>query len=211
LQASIFKHGQLEEIAYEVMGAEELYAEFFFCRLIGELEVFCADNEKSVHDCMVRLRKKLASGNVAFSLQASNVVITSNSVVGFSDSAMMGELLSVASGVDAPVKSKKAVVATEFEVMRLRLILKHSKDVGEENLPRNAPTVTVDKTNGRNFQSNFSFSFLNLRFRFRLNLSFKPVQNPIENRRPEHVTSNDQCDFALRHPGGECLPNFAAA
>jgi Ufm1-specific protease 2 len=152
LQASIFKHGQLEEIEYEVMGAEELYAEFFFCRLIGEMEVFCADNEKSVHECMVRLRKKLASGNVAFSPQASNVVVTSNSVAGFSDAAKMGELLGAVSGGNAPAKSKKATVATEFEVMRLRLFLKHSKDVGDENVARNAPVVTVDKTNCKNLQ-----------------------------------------------------------
>jgi Ufm1-specific protease 2 len=59
LQASIFKHGQLQVIEYDVMSVEELYSEFFFCRLIGELDVFCACSEKSVHECMVTLRKKV--------------------------------------------------------------------------------------------------------------------------------------------------------
>ena len=59
LKASVFKHGQLQEIAYEVTEDEELFKDFFVARLQCDLQVICDENEKSIRDSMQNLRKRV--------------------------------------------------------------------------------------------------------------------------------------------------------
>lgn len=61
LQASVYKHGNLEGIKFDIMPEEDLYNEFFFARLQCYLELNCDKTEKSIADNMFNLRKKVNS------------------------------------------------------------------------------------------------------------------------------------------------------
>lgn len=61
LRASLFKHGQLEDIRFDVMNEEDLWAEFIHARLECNLEVICSEDEKSVKTSMQNLRKHVSS------------------------------------------------------------------------------------------------------------------------------------------------------
>jgi hypothetical protein len=77
------------------------------------------------------------------------------------EDAKMVELLSVANkhaNEDAPKSKTKQIAATEFEILRLQLFLKHSKDAADEGLVKSAPTVTIDKMNGKHSIPFRSFS-----------------------------------------------------
>lgn len=57
LRASLFKHGQIEDIPFDVMYEDELWTEFIHARLECNLEVICSEDEKSVRTSMQNLRK----------------------------------------------------------------------------------------------------------------------------------------------------------
>lgn len=59
LRASLFKHGQLEDISFTVMSEEDLWAEFIHARIQCSLEVICASDVKSVKNSMQNLRKQV--------------------------------------------------------------------------------------------------------------------------------------------------------
>lgn len=62
LRASLFKHGQLEQIAFEVVDEARLRREFVYTRLSCVLEVRCAETEAAVRKAMQALRVKVGLG-----------------------------------------------------------------------------------------------------------------------------------------------------
>lgn len=57
IRASLFKHGQMEDIQFDIMDEETLWAEFVHSRVQCNLEVICPEDEKSVKASMQNLRK----------------------------------------------------------------------------------------------------------------------------------------------------------
>lgn len=56
LRASLFKHGQLEDIAFEVLEDQQLWNEFIYTRLRCKLEINCAEDETSMKTALQALR-----------------------------------------------------------------------------------------------------------------------------------------------------------
>lgn len=61
LRASLFKHGQLEEIPFEVVDEQQLWNEFVYTRLSCKLEISCAESEQSVKTALQKLRVHVSS------------------------------------------------------------------------------------------------------------------------------------------------------
>lgn len=57
VRASLFKHGQMEDIQFDIIDEETLWNEFIHARVQCNLEVVCAEDEKSVKTSMQNLRK----------------------------------------------------------------------------------------------------------------------------------------------------------
>lgn len=60
LRASLFKHGQLEDISFEIMSEEELLNDFCYTRIECNLNVMCNEDESSVRTAMQELRKHVS-------------------------------------------------------------------------------------------------------------------------------------------------------
>lgn len=56
LKASLFKHGQLEDIAFEVLEDQRLWNEFIYTRVRCTLEINCAENETAITKALQGLR-----------------------------------------------------------------------------------------------------------------------------------------------------------
>lgn len=56
LRASLFKHGQLEQIPFEVVGEQQLMNEFAYTRLACRLDIDCAEDELSMKKALQTLR-----------------------------------------------------------------------------------------------------------------------------------------------------------
>lgn len=56
LRASLFKHGQLEDIAFEVLEEQQLWNDFIYTRLQCTLEINCAEDEASLKKALQVLR-----------------------------------------------------------------------------------------------------------------------------------------------------------
>ena len=153
LKASLFKHGQLEAIPYEVISEEELYRQFFFVRLQCDLDLLVEENEKSIKDSMLALRKRLASGNVAFVPENSQVILNGNKVVGISPEGQIEELLEITTKTTdegVPLKNKKRQqhhTMADYQIMNVSVLLKKSKDGQDEKLKREACKVILDVKN----------------------------------------------------------------
>lgn len=57
LKASLVKHGQLQDIPFEIIEEEQLLNEFIYTRLECNLEVITSEDEKSIKSTMQTLRK----------------------------------------------------------------------------------------------------------------------------------------------------------
>ncbi|XP_058462969.1 probable Ufm1-specific protease 2 [Malaya genurostris] len=162
IKASLFKHGQLETISYEVVSEVELLRDYMFLRLQCSLELFCEQNEKSVSLSLFTLRKRLASGNVAFRVAGTNVLLnggTSGSqVVGLDTEDTMESLVGLVlkTGEDTistrggKKKSAMNATPTEYQILNINMLVKTSKDAQDEKLTTEACNVTIDSKNGCN-------------------------------------------------------------
>ncbi|XP_055531670.1 probable Ufm1-specific protease 2 [Wyeomyia smithii] len=162
VKASLFKHGQLEDIAFEVESEIELMRNYVFLRLQCSLELFCEQNEKSVSQSAFTLRKRLASGNVAFGVSGTDVIMSGGSsgsqVIGLDAEASMEALLLLTVkpveedgfGTKGGKKKNNTVTPTEYPVVNVNMMIKKSKDTQDEKLTREACNVTIDSKNGSN-------------------------------------------------------------
>ncbi|EDS28840.1 conserved hypothetical protein [Culex quinquefasciatus] len=166
ITASLFKHGQLEGISYEVVSETDLFREYMLLRLRCSLELYCEQNEKSVAENAFTLRKRLAAGNVAFAVAGSKVILSGGSsgsqVVGLGAEDSMETLLGLSAKVEddgfgstGKGGKKKGgaggnVVPTEYQVVNINMLVKKSKDAQDEKLTREACNVTIDSKNGCN-------------------------------------------------------------
>lgn len=57
LRAMLFKHGQMEDISFDIITEEELFSDFIYTRLECNLHVICDEDDKSVRTSMQNLRK----------------------------------------------------------------------------------------------------------------------------------------------------------
>lgn len=64
LRASLIKHGQVEEIPFEVVDELKLWNEFAYTRLTCTLEINCAENEDAVKEALQKLRVYVRSLNI---------------------------------------------------------------------------------------------------------------------------------------------------
>ncbi|XP_058840260.1 probable Ufm1-specific protease 2 [Topomyia yanbarensis] len=163
VKASLFKHSQLEAISYEVVSEADLFRDYMFLRLQCSLELFCEQNEKSISLSLFTLRKRLASGNVAFSVAGTDVILNGGSsgsqVIGLSPEDTMESLLGLTAktgeddGFSAKIGKKKTgnnIIPTEYQVLNINMLVKISKDAQDEKLTREACNVTIDSKNGYN-------------------------------------------------------------
>lgn len=56
LRASLIKHGQVEQIPFEVVDEQQLWNEFAYTRLTCTLEINCAESEEAVKEALQKLR-----------------------------------------------------------------------------------------------------------------------------------------------------------
>lgn len=131
LRASLFKHGQLEDILFDVMDEEELWTELINARLECNLEVVCNEDEKSVRVSMQNLRKYLASGKTGFNIKNTRIYLTGGasgtSIVGIApDSKIMDVLDAANAAVDENyvAKAKKKTPNTDYDILKVVLLLK---------------------------------------------------------------------------------------
>ncbi|XP_053685272.1 probable Ufm1-specific protease 2 [Sabethes cyaneus] len=162
VKASLFKHGQLEAIEFEVESEADLMRNYVFLRLQCSLELFCEQNEKSIPQSATILRKRLASGNVAFAVSGTEVIMNGGSsgsqVIGLDAEASMEALLARTvktveddGFVSRGGKKKSTIVTpTEYPVLDVTMMIKKSKDTQDEKLTREACNVTIDSKNGSN-------------------------------------------------------------
>lgn len=64
MRASLFIHGHLEDIQYDIIEEETLWNEFIYARVQCNLEVICHEDEKSVKAAMQNLRKDVSRSRV---------------------------------------------------------------------------------------------------------------------------------------------------
>ncbi|XP_055625171.1 probable Ufm1-specific protease 2 [Toxorhynchites rutilus septentrionalis] len=162
VKASLFKHGQLEAITYVVVNETDLFRDYMFLRLQCDLELVCEQNEKSISENTFRLRKKLASGNVAFGVTGTSVVLNGGSsgsqVLGIEAEDTMEALFGLTvkindDGFGTKGTKKKSVTnptSVEYQILNINMLVKKSKDAQDEKLSREACNVTIDSKNGGN-------------------------------------------------------------
>lgn len=160
VRASLFKHGQLEAINYEIVQEADLFRDYMFLRLQCSLDLFCELNEKSIAENSFRLRKRLASGNVAFGVPAAGVILngvsTGCQVMGMEAEGTMETLLALTVKVEDDEfggkkgKKKASAAPLEYQVVPVNMLIKKSKDAQDEKLTREACNVTIDSKNGNN-------------------------------------------------------------
>jgi hypothetical protein len=114
--------------------------------------VIIEENEKSIKETMLNLRKRVASGNVAFIPDNTTITLNGNQVVGIDGETQMEQVLEIVNKVadeGGPVKAKKKQqqVLSDFQVMAVSVILKRSKDGQDEKLKREACKVVLDSKN----------------------------------------------------------------
>lgn len=158
--ASLLKHGQLGAISYDVISELDLFREYMFLRLQCSLELFCEQSEKSITESAFTLRKRLASGNVAFGVTGSGVILNGGSsgsqVIGLNAEDSMDTLLELTTtkteddGFGSKTGKKKSTgnVSTEYQILNINMLVKKSKDAQDEKLTREACNVTIDCKNG---------------------------------------------------------------
>lgn len=161
VKASLFKHGQLEDINFEVVSEVDLFRDYLFLRLQCSLELYCELNEKSIAENSFRLRKRLASGNVAFSVSGTGVILNGGStgcqVVGLNVEDTVDSLIAMTAKTDddgfgskgGKKKTPLNVIPTEYQVLNVNMMVKKSKDTQDERLTKEASNVTIDSRNGR--------------------------------------------------------------
>nr|XP_029731839.1 probable Ufm1-specific protease 2 [Aedes albopictus] len=159
VKASFFKHGQLEDISYEVISETDLFRDYLFLRLQCSMDLFCELNEKSIAENSFRLRKRLASGNVAFSVAGTGVILNGGStgcqVVGLNAEDTMESLIVMTTKTEddgfgskgGKKKTPLSIIPTEYQVLNINMMVKKSKDTQDERLTREACNVTIDSKN----------------------------------------------------------------
>lgn len=77
LKASIFVHGKLESIPFEVMEPTDLYNDFCFSRVRCNLSIFSEEDGENIKRNIQKLRKDIAAnGALAFKLNGTSLFLT---------------------------------------------------------------------------------------------------------------------------------------
>lgn len=170
MKVSLFKHGQLQEIPYEIMEEDELYSDFLMGNLKCNLEIVCLETEASIHEAMQELRKRVASGSVAFAIPKTEIFLTSGNsgsrIHGIEKNSTIADLGAYIQARDAgddvvQKKNKKVVPGrTEHEIILINMLLKKTRDKTDENLNKSSGKITVDKSESRFFPKNIKFNQL---------------------------------------------------
>lgn len=61
LKAQLFKHGQFEEIPFEIMEEEELFRDFFIGHLDCTLKIVCEEKDQAIRDELSSLKKTVSN------------------------------------------------------------------------------------------------------------------------------------------------------
>ncbi|KAG4066450.1 hypothetical protein HA402_007086 [Bradysia odoriphaga] len=143
VRASLFMHGHLEDIQFDIMEEETLWNEFIYARVQCNLEVVCPEDEKSVKASMQNLRKYVASGKTGFKIVNSPIYLigreSGTCITGTKSNAKVFDLIEAANSVSTDdIQSKKKVARTDFEVLRVALFMKLSGDQEFDKISNNA-------------------------------------------------------------------------
>uniref|UniRef100_A0A0K8TSP7 Probable Ufm1-specific protease 2 n=1 Tax=Tabanus bromius TaxID=304241 RepID=A0A0K8TSP7_TABBR len=136
LKASLFMHGKLQQISYEVISEEELYADFCFARVQCGFNFLTEEDSDRVAKNMQRLRKNFACGSPIFRIKNTNINLTGTST-GCSSKSDIAEVLSAISASTNPQKSKKhskLQTPTEYEMIIIDVLKQKTKETSEAKL-----------------------------------------------------------------------------
>lgn len=76
LKASVFMHGKLQDIPYDIVPENELFNDFSFTRLRCNLNLLTEKNCEKIIDDMQKLRKTLAGGSLVFRIKNTKIFLT---------------------------------------------------------------------------------------------------------------------------------------
>ncbi|XP_058129611.1 ufm1-specific protease 2 [Anopheles ziemanni] len=170
LQTYIYQQRKLVKVECTIVEAGFLYREFYLLRLRCTMSIFCEQTEKSISESAFRLRKRLASGNVAFNVPAIDDVMLSENVVtgvGSEESIEMLHAMMLApksekdDGFGVPGARMKVpkkphtgnqnVPLTGYRVIDVGMLIKKSKANEDEKLRREACNVMIDSRSEDNY------------------------------------------------------------
>ncbi|XP_052860378.1 ufm1-specific protease 2 [Anopheles cruzii] len=163
LRTYIYLQGKLTKIECQSVPQTILFDEFYLLRIQCTLAMFCEQSPKSVSENAVRLRRRVAMGDVAFNVRApaSDVMINQHRTAGISCEENVESLHRLTTapaaerddgfgvpGVKVTKKAQKPTAPlTEYRVIDVEVLLKKSIDDSDKQLRRDACNVTIDNRN----------------------------------------------------------------
>uniref|UniRef100_A0AAG5DHN8 Probable Ufm1-specific protease 2 n=1 Tax=Anopheles atroparvus TaxID=41427 RepID=A0AAG5DHN8_ANOAO len=170
LHTYIYQQRKLEKVECTVVEAGFLYREFYLLRLRCTLSIFCEQTEKSISESSFRLRKRLDTGNVAFTVPAiADAILSENVVTGIGSEETVEVLHAttlapkreIDDGFGVPGGRAKApkkpptgtqnVPPASYRVIEIGMLVKKSKADEDEKLRREACNVMIDSRSEDNF------------------------------------------------------------
>lgn len=137
LKASIFIHGKLESIPFEVMESTEIYSEFCFSRVCCNLNIFTEETAESVKRSIQTLRKDIAAnGALAFKLNKTSFLLTgtitenkkANKKVEFIEDLITMVDQAKGGGEPKSKKAQKPLPRSEYEILDISVLKNISTD-----------------------------------------------------------------------------------
>ncbi|XP_037297202.1 ufm1-specific protease 2 [Manduca sexta] len=141
-------HDKFEETKYEVLSSDELWTQFLHVRLDTVLPLSCEATISGVKNIMQNKRKKIASGQVSFHINGTQVylfgVASDVGLTGTSTEGTIGELVDSMNPEQSTKKKKQTV---NIEIVPVNLVLKTTKDMLSDKLVKTAVKMMTTQRN----------------------------------------------------------------